>query len=298
VRVALLTLAAAAGLVAPAPASAHARSPAVALDYRLRLEAPPAGLHVRILDGDRSLEASVTEGTRLVVRGYLREPMLRIGDGGVFVNASSPTAQSDKLVQGGAGWVRVASGRTFAWHEHRLTPAGARGRFSIPVELDGRPAAIAGSFVRVPRPALWPWLAAAAVAAAGVLSAARHRELRLPLTLSLGVLAGLTALLAAVAFAVRDRPSGGTNWLTIGATSGVALVFGVTLLRLRGRRRAHAAGLAGAAAAAMTIAALPVFWHGVVIAALPGGAVRLACAVALLGGAAAAALSLLPEFDA
>jgi hypothetical protein len=298
VRIALLTLAAAAGLAAPAPASAHARSPAVALDYRLRLEAPPPGLHVRILDGDRSLEASVANGTRLVVRGYLREPMLRIGDGGVFVNASSPTAQTDKLVQGGSGWVHVSSGRTFAWHEHRLTPAGARGRFSIPVQLDGRPVAIAGTFVRVPRPPLWPWLAGAAVLAAAVLAAARHRALRLPLTLSLGVLAGLTALLAAVAFAVRDQPSGGTNWLTIGATSGVALAFAVALLRVHGRRRAHAAGLAGAASAAVTIASLPVFWHGVVISALPGGAVRLACGVALVGGAAAAALSLLPEFDA
>jgi hypothetical protein len=43
---------------------------------------------------------------------------------------------------------------------------------------------------------------------------------------------------------------------------------------------------------------LPVFWHGVVISALPGDVVRFACTLAVAGGAAAAAaLSLLPEFD-
>jgi hypothetical protein len=120
---ALLTLAAVAALAAPAQASAHPRGPAVALDYRLRLAPPPAGLHVRILDGDRSLEASVAVGTRLVVRGYLREPMLKFDARGVFANAASPTAQSDRLVKQGTGWVRVAGGRSYAWHEHRLTPA-------------------------------------------------------------------------------------------------------------------------------------------------------------------------------
>lgn len=54
----------------------------------------------------------------------------------------------------------------------------------------------------------------------------------------------------------------------------------------------------GVASAAVTLASLSVFWHGVVISALPRGAARLACAVALVGGAAAAALSLLPEFEA
>ena len=51
------------------------------------------------------------------------------------------------------------------------------------------------------------------------------------------------------------------------------------------------------AVAAVTIALLPVFWHGVVISALPGNIVRFACALALAAGAAAATLSLLPEFD-
>jgi hypothetical protein len=294
---AVVTLAALAGLAAPAEASAHGRGPTVALDYRLHLAPVPAGLHVRILDGDRSLEARVAAGTHALVRGYLHEPMLRFDERGVFANAGSPTAQSDRLVAGGSGWVQVADGRSFAWHEHRLTPSGARGTFSISVQVDGRPGVIAGSFVRVPRPALWPWLAGGAALAVAVWAAAARRRLRLPLAVGLGIAAGASALLAAIAFAVRDRPGGGTGWLQIGTAVAVAVVLGVPLIALRGRRRAQAAGVAGAVAAAVTIASLPVFWHGVVVSALPADLIRAACALALVGGAAAAAMSLLPEFD-
>jgi len=284
-------------MIAPAGAFAHGRSPTVAIDYRLTLEPTPPDLAVKILDGDRDLDARVTPGTTLVVRGILGEPMLRIGAGGVYVNAASPTAQSDKIVTGGKGWLRVRSGSSFTWHEHRLAPAGAGGLFRIPIVLDGRPAAIEGTFVRVPRPALWPWLAFAAALLSGVTLTARRRELRVALTLALGLVAGLAALAATIAFALRDRPTGGVAWVTVGGAAAVAVVFGVPLLRLRGRRRGQAAGLVGAASAAVTIAVLPVFWHGVVISALPADAARLACALALVGGACAAAVSLLPELD-
>jgi hypothetical protein len=111
------------------------------------------------------------------------------------------------------------------------------------------------------------------------------------------VLAGFAALAAVVAFALRDRPAGGTAWLPIGAGVAIAAALAVPIARLHGRRRAHAAGVAGAVAAAVTLESLPVFWHGVVISALPAGGARLACGLALVVGAAAAALSLLPALD-
>jgi hypothetical protein len=284
-------------LIAPAGAFAHGRSPTVAIDYRLELAPAPAGLAVRILDGDRDLSVSVRRGTTLLVRGVLREPMLRIGPGGVFVNAASPTAQSDKLVATGSGWKRVNSASSYTWHEHRLAPAGQSGRFAIPVELDGRASAIAGTFVRVSKPALWPWLGFGAVLAAATALVARRRSLRLPLAVVLAAAGGTAAFAATVTFALRDRPTGGVAWLPVGAAIGVALALGVPLVRLHGRRRGQAAGLAGAVAAAVVIETLPVFWHGEVISALPGNVARLACALALVGGACAAAVSLLPEFD-
>ena len=284
-------------MVAPAGANAHGRSPTVAIDYRLTLAPAPAGLAVKILDGDRSLEARVAPGATLLVRGLLREPMLRIDDAGVFANAASPTAQGDKIVRAGTGWQRVGSGRSYAWHEHRLTPAGAAGGFRIPVVVNGREGVIAGTYVRVPRPALWPWLGGGAALAAAIGAASLRRRLQLPLALGAGVVAGLAALAAVIAFALRDRPSGGVGWLPIGAGIAVALALAVPLLRLHGRRRVHAAGLVGAVAAAVTVESLPVFWHGVVISALPANGARLAAGLALLCGVAAAALSLLPELD-
>jgi hypothetical protein len=298
-RVALVTLAAAAGLAAPAQASAHGRGPAVAIDYRLHVTSVPAGVHVRILDGDRSVEASVDPGSTLLVTGLLHEPMLRI-DGGVWANQASPTAHADRVVtEAGArtGWVQLSGARSYAWHDHRLTPAGPRGRFAIGVRVNGQPGQITGSFVRVARPALWPWLFGVGVFGAAVWAVATRSTHRLTLTVALGLAAGAAALATSIAFAVRDRPGGGVGWLQVGAAVAVALALGIPLVRFRGRRRAQAAGVMGAVAAAVTIALLPVFWHGVVISALPGDLVRFACALALAGGAAAATLSLLPEFD-
>ena len=188
-RVALVTLAAVAGLAAPAQASAHGRGPTVAIDYRLHVTAVPAGVHVRILDGDRALEARVDRGSTLLVTGLLREPMLRI-DGGVWANRASPTAHADRVVtDAGAqtGWVRLSGARSYAWHDHRLTPAGARGRFAIGVQVNGRPSEIAGS--------------------------------------ALGLAAGTAALVTSIAFAVRDRPGGGVGWLQIAASAAVALAL-------------------------------------------------------------------------
>jgi hypothetical protein len=208
----------------------------VAIDYRLTLAPAPTGLAVKILDGDRSLEARVAPGTTLLVRGLLREPMLRIDNGGVFANAASPTAQGDKLVRAGTGW-----------HEHRLTPTGRAGGFRIPVMVNGKATMIAGTWVRVPRPALWVWLGGGAALAAGIAVASLRRRLQLPLALGAGVVAGFSALAAVIAFALRDRPGGGVGWLSIGVGSAVALALGVPLLRLHGRRRAHASGLVGTA---------------------------------------------------
>src|SRR6202012_2004563 len=95
----------------PATAAAHGRNATVALAYRLRLvPAVLDGVHLRVLDGDRDLQATVAPGSRLVVLGYLHEPVIRIAAQGVWVNASSPTAQADKLVVAPSGWGMVANG--------------------------------------------------------------------------------------------------------------------------------------------------------------------------------------------
>jgi hypothetical protein len=306
-RARLLAVAALAALVLPGQAAAHGRAPTVALDYRLRLAADAnalPGVRVRVLDGDRSLQLSVAEGRRVVVEGYLREPLLRIDSHGVWVNAASPTAAADRLVSArGKGWIRIDDGRTVAWHDHRLSPPpasrpGPVGRFAIPISVDGREAVIAGTFWRIGRPSPWPWLAGAAALVAAVVAAVVLRPgRRAQLTVGLGVAAGIGALAAVTTFAARDAPNGRVAWVQIGAGIAIAVVLGGLLGVLEGRRRVHAAGIVGGIAAAACLASLPVFWHGVVISALPPAGARLACGLALVGGIAAAALSFLPDFD-
>jgi hypothetical protein len=295
-----------AALALPAQAAAHGRGATIALDYRLALDpsvrALP-GVHVRVLDGDRDLQVTADRGVRLIVLGALREPLLKIDQSGVWVNASSPTATGDRLVSSSRrGWVHVDGGRTVVWHDHRLAPppatsAGPAGRFTVPVVVNGHPAAISGTFFRVARPAEWPWALASVGLVAGIVLAVRRRALRGALTVGLGVASGLAALVLVTTFAVRDSPTGGVAWLQLVAAIAVAGVLGVLLLRLRGRPRVHASGVVGAAAAAVSLSSLPVFWHGAVISLLPGTLARVLCLVAVAGGASAAVLSFLPDFD-
>ena len=293
-------------LALPAQAAAHGRGATIALDYRLALD--PAvrslpGVHVRVLDGDRDLQVRADRGVRVVVLGALREPLLRIDGTGVWVNASSPTAASDRLVSGSMrGWVHLNGGRTIVWHDHRLAPppataAGPAGQFSVPLTLDGHPASITGTFFRVARPPVWPWALAAIGLVAGIVVAVRRRTFRGALTIGLGVCAGAAALSLVTTFAVRDSPTGGVAWLQLAGAVSVAGALGVLLIRLHGRSRVHAAGVVGAVAAAVSLSSLSVFWHGVVISLVPGTAARALCVVAIAGGVSAAAISFLRDFD-
>jgi hypothetical protein len=293
-------------LASSAPASAHGGGTTIALDYRLRLDRAVAalpGVHVAVRDGDRALEARVDDGARLLVRGALREPLLRIGSDGVWVNGDSPTATADGLVSGGgSGWVRVRDGRSFVWHDHRLGPPpattpGTAGRFSIPVEVDGKAAVIAGTFIRVERPSPWPWVAVGLGLAGAIWLVARRRPWRAGLTLVLGITAGIGAVVSVTTFALRASPTGGVSSFELVFALAVGGVLGALLIYLRGRARIHTAGAVGAIAAAVSISSFPIFWHGVVISALPDTGARVACAVAFVCGAAAAALSFVSDAD-
>src|SRR5439155_909761 len=68
----------------------------------------------------------------------------------------TPTAASLLLTPG------HRSGRSFVWHDARVRglPAGIdRGRWTIPLLVDGRRARLAGELLRVDAPPVWPWLA-------------------------------------------------------------------------------------------------------------------------------------------
>ena len=286
-----------AALAAAAPAWAHTRSAPVALDYRVTLRSVP-GVDASILDGDRSLR--VRAHGHVVVLGDLNEPMLRF-DHGVFVNLSSPTAQADRIVVKPAhGWRQVASGTSYAWHEHRLSPPpyvhgryGTVARWSVPVVVDGRRGTVGGDFVRVARPPWWLWLGGALVAAAaGAALVFRARRGGGAVAVGAFLVAAAAAVVCQTALLLRDSPSGRLSWIGLGIGIAVAVAAVALVLAGRGTTRAYTAGGLGAGVAAWTLSWFGVFFHGAVIAALPGDAVRACCAAALVGGLVAVAGSL------
>jgi hypothetical protein len=281
-------------LAAPAGAAAHGRSQTIALDYRLVLDRATRSLHgvsVAILDGDRSVRVS-THGVTVVVRGDLGEPMLRIGPSGVWVNRASVTAVANRLTSLSHGWKRVASGHSYAWHEHRLAPppygskVGPVARFAMPATIDGHAVTIGGTFVRYRRPTVWPWLLGAAVFAAAIWAATR-RGWRV--TVALGALAGVATLASRVSFSAAAALNGRVAWPQIGLWLALGGVGSFGLIRTRGQDRVLVAGLLGCVTAVLSLGSLGVFWHGVVLSEFSATFTRVLIAVALIAGAAAAA---------
>jgi hypothetical protein len=91
------------------------------------------GLNVQVLQGDDQLEVRNDTGREVTIEGYDGEPYLRFAaDGGVFRNVHSPATYLNEERYGGVDvpgsasktalpqWERVARGRTYEWHDHRI----------------------------------------------------------------------------------------------------------------------------------------------------------------------------------
>jgi len=300
VRFAALSIVVVACLVVASPAAAHSRAPTVALDYRVKIDRVTLpGVHADVVDGDRALRVRVDAPHRLLVRGLLGEPLLRFAPGGVWVNSASPTATADRLAERGSGWLRLTRANAFLWHDHRLTPppglrAGARANWSLPVELDGRSTALRGTFTRVGRPPLWPWIVAMLVAFGAVAALARALPERRPETAAaIAAIAAAGALTASAAFATGDTIAPRTQWIEAGSAGVLALFAAFALLRHDRSLRTWAAMVVGVVAVSLGMGSLSIFRHGVVISSLPASFTRLATAVALVGGVAAVVVAVL-----
>lgn len=203
-------------LVTPTTAGAHSRGRAVALDFRLSLigsgETVP-GVQAEVIDGNREMRFTVDPGRRVIVPGLLGEPMLRFSRSGVWVNRRSPTAAADGLVPpaaSGAPWTRravaIATGGTIIDSRHRrVYNPGARLAWSLPITIDGRPAAIRGWYERAAQPRWWAWLAATIVAG-GLLRIIVQRvpNRRGRVAAVIATLSTIAAIVSGVAFAVPD----------------------------------------------------------------------------------------------
>ena len=176
-------------IVGAAPASAHTVSGQGSSDFRSRvLSVSPsvAGLRVRSVELGSRIELTWTGPDQLVVVGYDREPYLRIGPDGVFRNRRSPASYLNQTRYGTATsvppdadpkanpeWVRIGSGRTALWHDHRTQwmggplPADVRGApgqlhtvfpWTFQLLESGRPIAVNGVLEWVPSASSRPWV--------------------------------------------------------------------------------------------------------------------------------------------
>lgn len=190
-----------AGVVVAPAAGAHSTSGPPASDFSTHLRGirpSTPGVEARVdPDGERIALTVTAPGTTVVVSGYSDEPYLRIGPAGVYENRSSPAVRLNRSrVPTGAApegpirpprWVRVSTGRTARWHDHRThwmggaTPAAVRrapdrahviGHWRVPLRVDGRPTGIDGVIRWDPPPTAWAWwLVALGIGAIVVLAA-------------------------------------------------------------------------------------------------------------------------------
>jgi hypothetical protein len=285
-------------LLAPAVAGAHLRAGTVAVDYRATLTAgrTPAFI-ARVYQSDRALSVSVAPGHTVVVRGYLGEPFLRLDDAGLAVNAASPTSFGTGLLPKGAvvagkkiAWRLQPGRRSVVWHDTRvqgLPPGVRRGRWSVPILVDGLPDRLQGELVRLPAPTVWPW-AATALAPAGalvLLLIRRRRGLQIAAVV-FSVAACLAAAVTAFCFALDTYASPGTWIAGLDELVFVAIGIGVLAWGPPSARVPAAIGL-GALSAAVGISKGAVFLHPVVLSVVPGASARLLVAVAIGAGGAA-----------
>ena len=255
------------------PAAADAAGPG---DYTSEVTGiVPAmdGVDAEIRGGDAFLEVTVEEGRTVIVEGYTGEPYLRfLPDGRVERNRLStatylnedregqvdiPSAASEAGPDAEPEWEELASGGTYAWHDHRVhwmqdsspnvergeAVGGAYAPWRVPIVVDGSQADIEGTLVYEESVSALPYLGAA-VLVAGLLG---YYGRRAGLRVTAAVLAAASAGAVAVGWAdYASTPGGGSplHW-TLAA---VALVTATGAVVLAGRAAGLVLTLAGAAA--------------------------------------------------
>lgn len=198
-----LTLAVLAFLPAE-PAGAHGTSGPPASNFTTELDthriAP--GISVRLGSDRESLVVAVSGNHRVTISGYGDEPYLRVDRRGAFENRASPAVALNRSriptgspppIARRVSWRRISGVSIVRWHDHRThwmggaTPDVVRrdphhghviDRWSIPVRVDGRTAAITGRLRWNPPPPAWPWWTLAGGVAGGVLVFTAPRRVR------------------------------------------------------------------------------------------------------------------------
>ena len=299
-------------LFAPAaPAQAHNGAGGSASDYRSEIigySGDPTGIELRVVELGNRMELVRTTANTVVVLGYEGEPYLRFDASGIFENinspahylnldrfaATSPPASASATAQ--PSWMRVASGTTFRWHDHRahwmspIPPTDVQAdpdvervvhTDTVALQIDGRDVEATIRVTWLPKPDRLLWLVIAVLLAAIVAATivlVRGADRYLPLA--------VVAASVAVMFGAGDS---GARAVLSGVAIVAALVGVFTRLRLVS---------VGAAVLVSLLAAtrLDVFDHELIAGWIAAPGQRLAIVIAFgfgLGSVAASIVSAL-----
>ncbi|HEY7069334.1 MAG TPA: hypothetical protein VH479_04430 [Acidimicrobiales bacterium] len=298
-----------------APAAADPPRPS---DYRSTvtgIDPAAAAVRAEIVGGDSFLELSVDRGHEVIVEGYGREPYLRFReDGTVERNRRSTATYLNRDRQGRVTpppeadddadpvWEKVASGGTYAWHDHRIHwmgtekptgfgPGDVIQDWVVSITVDGTPTQIKGTLVLAEEISPIPWFLLALLAGAAVLLLGLWRG-HAVVTAGIATLAAsLAALIAGWGQWSVAPPGSGVNPLVV-VVPALGAVLAVAGLGLRGRRPwGPVATLASAAAViGWGVLRADVLWKPVLPTDLPYNLDRACTALALGLSVAAAGL--------
>ena len=226
-------------LVTAAPAAADPAGPSDFQSEVTGIVPEVDGVTADIRGGDTFLEVSVDEGVTVIVEGYQGEPYLRFSPDGTVERNRLSTATYLNEDRRGAGitlppevqeadadtppeWEQVASGGTYAWHDHRVhwmdeaSPSVERGErvggaydpWRVPIVVDGAAAEIRGTLTYAETVSPLPYIVLAALVAGALIWFGRGRGLRVP-----AALLAITSLAATVVgwADFSATPDGGGN---------------------------------------------------------------------------------------
>jgi hypothetical protein len=282
-RAAVLTVAVVVSSVVGArPASAHTLSGVQATNYRSQIASispSVGGVSVHLLDLGRKVEVTNRSSRTLLILGYSKEPYLRVGPAGVFVNQASPTFYLNRPTTTAGTqtvpkqysatappvWFRTSSRHTVTWADRRTRQEGAdpqsvtdnRGRqvlvstWTIAMVHASTPITVSGTITYIPPPNGGAWLLVTVLAFLAVLGLGLLERWHVGLAGALALVLALNVVDATGSAVV----SGGSHWAELWRVLPSMPVWILALLTIGPLQRKSEGGLIAAAVVGFFIAA-------------------------------------------
>lgn len=237
----------------PSAATAHGPVAPIATSYLARVGQVPAGLDVKVVDGDQRMWLRAPPSETVVILDYRGAPYLRFSSSGVDVNrgsamyylnqtpAETPPANLGRHTS--PSWSNVSSGHEYGWHDGRLhalatvalSPGATYvGKWTIPVRVNGHLRVLSGGLWHAPDPSLvWFWPIVVLLACVLALRRLRRSSLDLSAARALAVAALIAIAVGAAGRELHGRPIVAVGQLVLLASLLAFVGWGLRRILLR-----------------------------------------------------------------